>query len=109
MQTPAAEMPHMGISVHTSEGILYTVGANVYRRDGSQWLKLVDANVGHMWQSASNNIVAVGQSAWHFNGLDWKEFVSLVSFNTWYGCYTDGNEVFIVGNDNSKTIIMHGR
>lgn len=109
MSTPGAPIAHLGIELYSAQGYLYTASPNVYRKDGSRWIKLVDAQVGHMWQSASNNIVAVGRTAWHFNGLDWKEFASFDPSFLWFNCYTDGNEVFIVGNNNYTTIIKHGK
>ncbi len=110
MRTPSAPPPHMGIAVYSFSGILYSAESNVYRRSGTSWTKLVDAQVGSVWQSSSNNIIAVGRAVWHFNGFDWQQYHQFSGFSDpWYGCYTDGNEVFAVGNDNSKTFILHGK
>ena len=108
MRTPGAPVAHMGTSVYVAQGVLYTTSPNLYRRDGTQWIKLLDAEVGHLCQNASNNIVAVGQTAWHYNGVDWKEFIEIRPV-LGYDCYTDGNEIFIVGNDGYKTFIRHGK
>jgi hypothetical protein len=109
MNTPSAPPPHMGTGVYTWGGVLYTIGPNVYRRTGDQWTKLVDAQVGFMSQSSAYNIFAVAQGVWHFNGVDWQEFSQFRTTSFWFDCYTDGQEVFIIGNDNWKTTILHGR
>jgi len=110
MNTPGAPPPHMGIGVYAWGGILYSLSSNVYRRTGNQWTKLVNAGVGHMSQSSPVNIVAVGREVWHYNGIDWMDFPQFyTSPALWFDCYADGREVFIVGNDNLMTFILHGK
>lgn len=108
MYTPAAPPAHMGIGLYSYGGTLYSASPNIYRRLGTSWTKLVDAQVGNLWQSSSNNIIAVGRAVWHFNGIDWMEFSQLYLT---YGsdCFTDGKEVFIVGNDGWRSFIVHGK
>lgn len=109
MRTPEAPPAHLGGVVYAAQGCLYTAGPNVYRRDGSQWTKLVDGEVGHMWQSVYNNIIVVGKTLIHFNGIDWVELLKLDPSFIWSGCYTDGNIIFVVGFDNYKTLVKHGK
>lgn len=110
MWTPNAPAPHMGGTVYARGNTLYTIGNGVYRREGTGWTKLVDGVVGHMYQGGPNSIVAVGQPVLHFNGIDWKEFGEFRwSQVIWFDCFTDGNEVFIVGNDNWRSFILHGK
>ncbi len=109
MNTPGAPPASLGAGLYAWNGLLYSLGPNVYRRSGNAWAKLANAQVGHMWQSGPNNIVAVAPAVWHYNGIDWQEFTHLYALSFWFDCYTDGEEVFIVGNDNSKSIILHGK
>jgi hypothetical protein len=110
MRTPGAPSPHCGIGVYASGGVLYSISPNVYRRSGTGWMKLVDGMVGHMGMSSPENIFAVGVPVLCFNGFEWKE---LTQFHRnpafWFACYTDGTEAFIVGNDNWKSVILHGK
>jgi hypothetical protein len=99
---------HMGTAVSVSMGRLYSTSPNIFIYEEGLWKKLLNAQVGWIWQSAQNNIVASGATAWHYNGEDWKEFIELRPLIAG-SCYTDGNEIFIVGNDNYKTIIRHGK
>ena len=110
MNTPGAAPAHMGAGVYTWGGLLYTIGSEVYRRSGNEWIKLVDAQVGHMSQSSPQNIIAVGRAVYHFNGIDWFQFTQFYSYpGLWFDCYTDNNVVFIVGNDNERSIILRGQ
>jgi hypothetical protein len=108
MNVPGSPPYHMGIGVYASQGSFYSIGPNVYRRSGNEWKKLVNALVGHMYQDNKYDIIAVGQGVWHFNGIDWQEFSQLPTTSLWSDCYTDGQEAFVVGNDNWRTFILHG-
>lgn len=111
MRTPGAPSPHMGIGVYAWGSTLYSLSSDVYRREGNSWVKLVEAQVGHMHQNSVGDIFAVGRAVWHFNGFNWQEFPQFrTAFgDAWSDCYTDGTQVFIVGNDNWKTTILHGK
>jgi hypothetical protein len=109
MRTPNAPPARLGISIYSFAGTLYSSSPNVYQRTGTSWTKLVDAQVGHLFQSATNNIVGVGREVWHFNGYDWQQFSELGSTNHGSDCYSDGKEIFIVGNDGFKSAIIHGK
>jgi hypothetical protein len=84
------------------------VGPNIYRRQGIQWTKLLDAEVGRMYQNATNNNIAVGRQVWRFNGVDWKAILTLPSMSG-AACYSDGKEILMLTNDNWKTIVFHGK
>jgi hypothetical protein len=108
MLTPGAPPGHFGLELSAWEGNLYSSGSNVYRRVESQWELVIEAQVGHMWMSAPENIIAVGRGLYHYNGVDWKEFSEIYPIPVGFDCYTNGEEVFVVSNDNSKTFILHG-
>jgi hypothetical protein len=62
--------------------------------------------------SSSDNIFAVGSNGriFEWNGTDWKRFTEIEHPQiTWYGVWTNNVETFIVGNDNLKTYILHGK
>ncbi len=108
MKTPGAASPHMGIRVHTFDNSIYTVGPNVYRRNGISWLRLLEADVGKMFGVKSNHMFAIGNSIWHFNGFDWQVLASTFPMLA-FDCYASMSDVFVVSNDNLKTVVLHGK
>ncbi len=46
----------------------------------------------------------------HFNGTDWYSYslFETFPFRLLHG-WTDGKEVFIVGNDDIRSVILHGK
>jgi hypothetical protein len=108
MRTPGAPPARFGLGVYSWNGVMYTIGPNIYQRQNGVWSKLVNAEVGHMSQSAVNNIFAVANTAWHYNGANWKHLDELGRVFG-FDCYADGKEVFIVGNDNLRTYVVHGK
>ena len=59
---------------------------------------------------AEDNFFAVGSSIYHWNGKDLYEFKELPRQGVELSdVWTDGTEVFIVGNDYTRTIVYHGR
>ncbi len=111
METPGAPIAHRGSVVYSRAGTLYSLGPNVYRRNGANWVKLLDALAGHMYQNSSSDVFAVGRSIWHFNGVNWFEFAQFQTNpgDFWYDCYADNGNVFVVGNDNQRTFVLHGK
>ncbi len=108
MHTPGAPSAHFGTGVYSWNGKLFTIGPNIYELRDESWIKLAEAMVGHMSQSAANNIIAVGRGAWHYNGVDWRHFEELGDA-LGYDCFADGQKVFIVGNDNFRTLLVRGQ
>jgi hypothetical protein len=110
MRTPGATPAQFGGSVYAWNGTTYTIGPNVYRRSGNDWTKLVDAEVGHMSQSSDQEIIAVGRGVFNFNGIDWMQYNQFYGWPTiWFDCYSVADQAFVVGNDNYKTIVLHGK
>jgi hypothetical protein len=107
---PGASAPHFGSRLWSDGHVIYSLGPNVFIYDNNSWRKLVDGSVGNMGKSSENNIFAVGGPILHYNGLNWYEYTNASTLGVqWYDCYTNGDEVFVVGNDNYQTIILHGK
>jgi hypothetical protein len=95
-------------------GNLYACDGWVYVRKGGAWQKTATASLGayKMAGVSENNLIAVGSQgkAFHYNGVDWYQYADLVSTSIDFrGAWTDGNEVFIIGNDGWRSYIYHGK
>ncbi|MBI3193504.1 MAG: hypothetical protein HYZ34_03430 [Ignavibacteriae bacterium] len=101
-------------------GKMYSVGDGVFVRENGGWVKILDTDrvMSGIYGSHENNIFFVGQfgRVYHWNGNDWFQFTafppSIISLSTeWmFDIWTDGNEVFIVGQaDGQRTLILHGK
>lgn len=97
---------------------LYSAGEGLWKRPrgGGQWEQLYPV-FGRpvFWGLHGNspeNILAVTVSgtAWHYNGADWYFIPEVETFDfPYFDCWTDGAEAFIVGNDNHRSIVWHGK
>jgi hypothetical protein len=97
-------------------GVLYSVGAGVFRLDGDTWTRFFSsAGLTAMNGINEQSLFVVGflGKVFHYNGSDWYQFTQLENPNVVYtGVCTDGNEVFIVGytfDAPQKTVVLHGR
>jgi hypothetical protein len=95
-------------------GTVYSVGIGIYRLDGSQWTKIIETNttITAIFGTSDTNLFAVGTfgEAMHYNGTDWFKYGQLkYSDNLYADVWTDGKEAFIVGYNDTDTIIFHGR
>jgi hypothetical protein len=92
---------------------LYSVGYGIFERTGNSWKKIVnsDLSIRRISGNSANNLFAVGQSGiYHYNGTDWYKYTQFFDTSIiWSGVWTDGSEVFIVGNNGQKTFILHGK
>lgn len=90
---------------------LYRGGWGVDLLQGDTWKNLMQAPLTKgIHGSAEDNIFAVGSGVYHWNGTDWYSFPNLpfTEFVMWK-VWTDGREVFVVGNDGSKSYVLHGK
>ncbi|MGA2624142.1 MAG: hypothetical protein ABSF91_09835 [Bacteroidota bacterium] len=102
-------------------GKLYSVGEGVYEWNQNQWISIFDSNISliDIFGTSENNIFVVGQfgKIYHYNGTDWFQFTQFppasISLTTewFFGVWTDGQEVFIVGQDANgrNSIVLHGK
>ena len=90
-------------------------GYGLYVWDGQPpWNQFYDEGnaSSHVYGSSGTNIFVSGQQGglYHYNGADWYKFKNLWSVNISFGAiWTDGNEVFVIGDDGFKSYIYHGK
>ncbi len=113
IQTPYSPIGKFGQELFSIKGILYSSFNGVYREENGVWVNVLDD--GWAWFLGGNdinNIFAVGGlgTIYWYNGSTWKRIsVPAIGDTPLYGVWTDGTEVFIVGNDGLKTYILHGK
>jgi len=106
-------------SLSVIDGELYSAGIESSSRPGlfkmvsGKWVEIPGTvRVAKVFGVSKNNIFAVGTygTVYHYNGSDWYQFEQFKSdmFHFWSG-WTNGNEVFIVGNNFRKSIVLHGK
>jgi hypothetical protein len=111
--TPTNLQRKFGWWLWQSEGILYSSGFGVFKREGTTWQKMLDYNSSlRINGTSSKNIFAVGDygKIFHWNGSNWLELSQMANtaiqlLSVWTG----NNETFIVGHDGMKTYVLRGR
>jgi hypothetical protein len=103
-------------SVWSLLAITYTSGRGMFKRDGSSWDVLIPGagsgylNAVYGTVSSSLFVVGDGGAVFHVNPADWYRYARFTDpAVNYYGVWTDGREVFVVGNDGRKTYILHGK
>lgn len=98
------------------DNYLFSSGRGVFRKAGSDssWVKIFNppGRLYDIYGLSTDNIFTVGQAgkAYHYNGTDWYQYKEIEYPNIEYaGCWTDGCETFIVGDDGSKSYVLHGK
>ena len=95
---------------------LYSSGSfGMYQYDGKSWNHFFQSDFG-IWRVfglRNEHIFAVGNycSVFHFNGRDWSK-ISIPSPDPTlclYGVWCTENEVFIVGHDDARSYVFHGK
>lgn len=110
MSIPGSPPRHFGFRLISYSGSLYSSGLDIYKYENSVWRKLFDGPVATFSAFGSNNIIAVGESVFHFNGQDWYEYLQFRTSDAGYwGCYFSGEEVFVVGTNGFISFILHGK
>jgi hypothetical protein len=95
-------------------GTLFSCGGGVHRWNGSRWEMLFDHpnRLSGMAGTSDDNIIIVGHfgTVLHYNGRDLYQFEERRFPTVLYSSvWTDGQEVFVVGYDGTKSIILHGK
>lgn len=92
-------------------GQLFSVGPAYYRYDDPNWTQVfARSRIYHVTKTSERNVFLVGESVYHFNGTDWKEIEGLritPGFSR-TGCYTDGEQVFILESNGLLSRVLHG-
>jgi hypothetical protein len=96
--------------------ITYTSGQGLFKREGSAWDLIVPGPGGgylNATYGTTNNslfVVGDGSGVFHVNSSGWYRYPSFTDpAINYYGTWTDGGEVFVVGNDGRKTYVLHGK
>jgi hypothetical protein len=102
-------------AIHYVNGICFSAGRGYFTKVGSNWERIYYAESHPVfWDFAAKNendviIVGLRGLVYHYNGNDWYQFQSLFYPNVDYGgCWRTDKEVFVVGTDGNKTVVLHG-
>ncbi len=99
-------------------GMLYSVGAGVFRWNGSSWTKIlaIDEPCTKIFGTSESNlfVTTYRSTLLHYNGFEWYRYDNLKFSSIGYvSGWTDGREVFVIGQTfgsyPEKTIVLHGR
>ena len=102
-------------------GNLYSIGETTYKRQGGTWSKFLDWHTLDAYRidgTSDDNLFAVGQApgnivrgaVMHYNGSDWFSYKETeIPGAIYYDVWTDGKEVFVVGNIGFTSIVLHGK
>jgi hypothetical protein len=97
-------------------GTLYSIGAGVFRWNGTGWTKVFDSEITleGIFGTSEKNIFVVGHfgKVLHFNGNDWYQYPEFLSTGYIFrDVWTDSDEVFLLGISSTefKTYILHGK
>jgi len=104
------------LSLGAIDGTLYSGGYGFFRKSGTGWQQIfLDNSVNTIlgfYGLSRNNIFVVGNSGglFHYNGSDFYRYSQFVGLPyPLYAVWSDGQEVFAVGEDGLKTYILHGK
>lgn len=88
-------------------------GGSVFKLISGKWEEIFSGpNAGPVAGPSENNLFSVGfnGTVYHYNGKDWYQFKQFQSPEYSFGAvWFDGKEVFVVGNNGRKSLILHGK
>jgi hypothetical protein len=94
-------------------GTFYGYGLYIWDAQSTWKAIYTEANASlSVYGSSENNIFVTGQHGglYHYNGSDWFKYKDLQSATiSFEGVWTDGKEVFVIGDDGFKSYIYHGK
>jgi len=110
MEHPGAPPPHFGRGLWSTGSSVYSLSPGVFRKTSTAWVQLSDIPVGHMYQVTPSKMIAVGKSVYQFDGSNWTELTQFAAGPgmVWFDCFADSSEAFVVGSNNSFTVMLHG-
>ncbi len=102
--------PRFGTRLYEKLSRIYSLGAGLYFLNLVAWQQqIVTDTLSGMYLQDANNILAVGKSVHHFDGVQWYAFTPPNSSGVrWSDAWMDGTNVFIVGSHGGTTIVEHG-
>jgi len=96
--------------------VTYTVGQGLFKQAGTAWDQILPPGAGGYFNAVygrvNSALYVVGDAGCviYMGPTSWYRFDGLTNPSiNYYGAWTDGREVFIVGNDGMKTYILHGK
>lgn len=102
-------------------GTLYSIGETTYKREGNTWSQILDWHTLDAFEltgTSDDNLFAVGEggppaiigAVSNYNGSDWYSYKEAeIPGAIFYDVWTDGKEVFAVGNVGYTSIVLHGK
>jgi hypothetical protein len=103
-------------SIHYISGTYYSAGRGYYKKVGSTWDRIYyNENRPVFLDFAAigeSDVFVVGDRGlvYHYNGGDWYQFTQFNSINIMFGgCWRTERDVFIVGHNGNKTVVLHGK
>ena len=111
--TPEITQIKFGVILKVINGILYSAGDKLYKKEGNNWIILNSyPGIYTAGGTSSTNLFAAGYQGniFHYNGADWKNITVKEGFNEEiFDILSIGGEVFMVGHDGSQSYILHGK
>jgi len=110
MRTSGSPPSSFGAAIWTDKVHLYSLAPNISQLENNVWTIIFEGPVGHMFKNADNDIYAVGESIFHYDGNTWLRFTKFDTIGSvWEGGYSNGREVFVLGSNGKISIVLHGR
>ena len=99
-----------GIRLYTNLARLYSLGPGLFFFNLNRWQQQVAADtLRAMYLENPNNIIAVGNSVFHFDGVQWYAYQPLSGGSVrWMDVWMDASNVFLLGSLGGSSIVEHG-
>jgi hypothetical protein len=114
IRTAGSPADRFGGILFAADGTLFSADQSVFKRVGTQWQNILTSSspFTRIRGSSASNLFAIGMDMqiWHYNGVDWYRYPQFHGFEFLLtSVWTDGAQVFAVGNNGNKTIVLHGK
>lgn len=114
IQVRGMSLPKFGVILSNVSGTLYSVADGIFRKSGQEWVRIhvgASSIVG-IAGTSSTRIFAVGTRTQilHFDGTDWYTYPQFPPGSIdFYSVWANDAQVFVVGNDGSRTYVARGK
>ncbi|MBI3578415.1 MAG: hypothetical protein HY276_01995 [Ignavibacteriales bacterium] len=112
--TGPPEDEKFGHGLFAVNNTLFSAGYGVFKNTSGRWERMFYADwpILRIYGTSTSNLFAVGEESqvYHFNGVDWYRYSQFSGTEKYFSSvWTNGVEVFVVGNNGLKTYILHGK